>query len=272
MKCIVRSEHINGLPATKIHLDTGSSMTLIHRKFSSQCDSSGQFVQMRNTTGTQTYPVVKAKIELDGHSYETDVAVSKQFQEDALLRMDLPLMKHLIYAMNSEEKQTAREQLGPSETSYPVTTRAQAQQQKTQKEKYNPSIGTQKEKYNPSIREQFPFDNSFLDTGRKDKEYQTRAQKRVQRKHYQTTTLSNNELIELQNKDPEIQQWEQYEQPQFKVQISGVLCQRWGPRDKPAEIVNQVVLPQQYRKRVLKLAHDVPMAGHLGRGVVLGVT
>ena len=141
-------------------------MTLIHRKFSPQCDSSGQFVQMRNTAGTQTYPVVKAKIELDGHSYEIDVAVSEQLQEDALLGMDLPLMKHLIYAMNSEEKQTAREQLGPSETSYVVTTRAQAQQQKTQKEKHNPSIG-----------EHFPFDNSSFDTGKKHKEYLTRVQK-----------------------------------------------------------------------------------------------
>ena len=71
--------------------------------------------------------------------------------------------------MNSEEKQTTREQLGPSETSYAVTTRAQAQQQKTQKEKHNPSIG-----------EQFPFDNSLFDTGRKHKEYLTRAQKRAQ--------------------------------------------------------------------------------------------
>ena len=71
--------------------------------------------------------MVKAKIELDGHSYEIDVAVSEQLQKDALLGMDLPLMKHLIYAMNLEEKQTAREQLGPSETSYTVTTRAQAQ-------------------------------------------------------------------------------------------------------------------------------------------------
>ena len=85
VKRIVRSGHINGLPATKMHLDTGSSMTLIHRKFSPQCDSSGQVVQMRNTAGTQTYPVVKAKIELDGHSYEIDVAVSEQLQEDALL-------------------------------------------------------------------------------------------------------------------------------------------------------------------------------------------
>ena len=78
--------------------------------------------------------MVKAKIELDGHLYEIHVAVSEQLQEDALLGMDLPLEKHLIYVMNSEEKQTAREQLRPSETSYTVTTRAQAQQQRTQKE------------------------------------------------------------------------------------------------------------------------------------------
>ena len=160
--------------------------------------------------------------------YEVDVAVSEQLQEDVMLGMDLPLMKHLIYAMNSEEKQTTREQLGPSETSYAVTTRAQAQQQKTQKEKHNPSIG-----------EQFPFDNSLFDTGRKHKEYKTRAQKRAQRKHYQTQTLSHNELIELQNKDPEIQQWEQNEQYQFKTQIYGVLCRRWSPRDKQLRLLTR---------------------------------
>ena len=78
--------------------------------------------------------MVKAKIELDGHSYEIHVAVFEQLQEDALLGIDLPLEKHLIYTINSEKKQTAREQLGPSETSYAVTTRAQAQKQTTQKE------------------------------------------------------------------------------------------------------------------------------------------
>ena len=82
VKCIVRSGHINKLPATKMHLDT--SMTLIHSRFFPHCDSLGQFVQMRNTTGTQTYPVVKAKIELNGHSYEINVAVSEQLQEDTL--------------------------------------------------------------------------------------------------------------------------------------------------------------------------------------------
>ena len=60
----------------------------------------------------------------------------------------------------------------------------------------------QKEKQNPPIGKQFSFDNSLFDTGRKHKEYQTRVQKRAQRKQYQTQTLSRNELIELQNKEP----------------------------------------------------------------------
>ena len=47
--------------------------------------------------------MVKAKIELNGHSYEISVAVSEQLQEDTLLGMDLPLIKHLIYRMNSEK-------------------------------------------------------------------------------------------------------------------------------------------------------------------------
>ena len=88
-------------------------MTLIHRKFSPQCDSSGQFVQMRNTAGTQTYPVVKAKIELDGHSYDIDVAVSEQLQKDACIVRNGSATDETPYICNefrgkANNKRTAR--------------------------------------------------------------------------------------------------------------------------------------------------------------------
>ena len=51
----------------------------------------GRTVSMRNTTGTQSYPTAIVTIELDGHHYEKEVAVSEQLKEDALLGMDVPL-------------------------------------------------------------------------------------------------------------------------------------------------------------------------------------
>ena len=47
-----------------------------------------------------------------------------------------------------------------------------------------------------------------------------------------------------------------------------VLMRKWRPTDaKPDEkwqVVHQIVVPQVYRQEIIKLAHDTPMAGHLG--------
>ena len=73
------------------------------------------------------------------------------------------------------------------------------------------------------------------------------------------------QLIEAQNNDPEIQQWKTKENPSFQGKIAGVLCQRWIPCNQPAEMCDQVVLPQSLRTKILKLAHNKLMAGHMGR-------
>jgi len=38
----------------------------------------------------------------------------------------------------------------------------------------------------------------------------------------------------------------------------------WTP-EKDVDSIQQLVLPKQYRQSVLKTAHSIPMAGHLGR-------
>ena len=60
---------INRQQATRIHLDTGSSMTSVHRKFVPVSADMGHFVEMRNTTGNPTYPIAVVEIDLDGHHY-----------------------------------------------------------------------------------------------------------------------------------------------------------------------------------------------------------
>ncbi len=43
---------------------------------------------------------------------------------------------------------------------------------------------------------------------------------------------------------------------------------KWRPPDRPAtedwSVCEQIVLPQSYRKEMLQLAHETPLAGHLG--------
>jgi len=47
----------------------------------------------------------------------------------------------------------------------------------------------------------------------------------------------------------------------------GVIYRRWVPREQyeTERAVEQLVLPQKCRPTVLQLAHDIPLAGHMGK-------
>ena len=89
-------------------------------------------------------------------------------------------------------------------------------------------------------------------------------------------SLSRKELILEQENDPELSPLcdkalteEEAEQvPVCYFRKSGVLMRKWRPPDVSPEedwkVVTQIVVPKVYRKEVLSLAHDIPMAGHLG--------
>ena len=68
-----------------------------------------------------------------------------------------------------------------------------------------------------------------------------------------------------QEKDPEIQDWIRREDKSRVRLKQGLICRIWTPRDSPKTTVEQIVLPKRYRDQVIKLAHDLPLAGHLGR-------
>ena len=95
----------------------------------------------------------------------------------------------------------------------------------------------------------------------------TRGEKRTHNDRYLrgTKETATGRLIEEQRADPEVQKWKEQEKAEQVIDHQGLLCRRWHPRDRPEEVIDQVVLPRSYRSNVLRLAHDVPMAGHLGR-------
>ena len=87
-------------------------------------------------------------------------------------------------------------------------------------------------------------------------------------------TIGADELKKLQADDPSLTQVRRYaemakeqagEETGFRW-ADGVLYRQWKPR-KPRqhETVEQIVLPAQCRQMVMKLAHDRPTGGHLGR-------
>ncbi|XP_065893824.1 uncharacterized protein [Dysidea avara] len=88
--------------------------------------------------------------------------------------------------------------------------------------------------------------------------------------------LSRQNLIKEQESDPEMQSLSQYAVSEKEAAVipscyywkEGVLMRKWRSPDVPAgdewKVLHQIVLPGKYRGSVLSLAHETPMAGHLG--------
>ena len=53
--------------------------------------------------------------------------------------------------------------------------------------------------------------------------------------------------------------------PEHFVEHDGLLYHLWTPRQQPTGTVEQLILPEQFHRMVCKLAHTIPLAGHLGR-------
>ncbi|MDJ0933722.1 RNase H-like domain-containing protein [Breoghania sp.] len=88
--------------------------------------------------------------------------------------------------------------------------------------------------------------------------------------------LSRPTLVEQQRADPELDQIRQYAMSEAEANdVPGgfyvrndILMRKWRNPRSPASdewsVVHQVVLPRGYRSEVLRLAHEAPMAGHVG--------
>ena len=71
--------------------------------------------------------------------------------------------------------------------------------------------------------------------------------------------------------------WELYESPQSNrrtlgsgnywfYEEDGLLYRHWHPREEGEELgIEQLIIPKQHREAVLRLAHEIPLAGHLGK-------
>ena len=88
--------------------------------------------------------------------------------------------------------------------------------------------------------------------------------------------LSREQLLSEQTKDPDIVRLSKRALSLdeadkvgecFYIQ-DGILMRKWRPPDTPPnevwQVVHQIVVPVAYRGDIMSLAHDTPMAGHLG--------
>ena len=88
--------------------------------------------------------------------------------------------------------------------------------------------------------------------------------------------ISREDLITEQRKDPtliSISRTALSESESSKLPVcyfirNGVLMRKWRPpyvsADEEWKVIHQVVVPKPYQSHIMSLAHDIPMAGHLG--------
>ena len=126
------------------------------------------------------------------------------------------------------------------------------------------------------------FDNEIFSTSQ-EKAHKTKRQKRESRKqHYEASKqdsiseplgMSAAKLKELQLNDITLSKVHQTANSDVVSSTDkpyywqyGLLYHQWRPHGNETDIVvNQLVLPQQCREKVLSLAHSIPLAGHLGK-------
>ena len=115
-------------------------------------------------------------------------------------------------------------------------------------------------------------DDMFLVS--RDKQQQTRQEKRNARRRYREVTSSLDvtpeEFKKLQQQDTSLGKiWLAADEEltgsgvKFFVR-NGLICRRWIPQEREEE-TEQLVVPFRCRKELLKLAHTTPFAGHLGK-------
>ena len=241
------------------------------------------------------YPVARLNLEVEGVPVAVEAAVAKNLPTSVLLGTDVPELGRLLglkprsrwnktqRALLAVSRAGARRQAKEEEerrqkeadcqvTSSPVTLDAQSTDEvaaatKGKEAPERHQVGEIKG------NDGFVFNLSDdLFSGGKSRVKLSRSQKRAQIRMHQPAAeqlssgpldMSAEELKQLVKLDPSLSNLKVTGNKEDKTNYfpdKGLLYRRWIPKDR-----GQLVLPFQCRKAVLQLAHEVPIAGHLGK-------
>ena len=234
------------------------------------------------------------EVELDGSHIQVEAALSEELPVSVLLGTDVPELTHLISGTGSSINLVSQEQV------MVVMTRAKAKQQLEEeliRKKKELLSGAQS---NTLVRVNEPVacDNvvpsrSESEAGQAEQQSPrknsklTKDQRREIRKKAQETEKSREggnseypditieDLKKLQAEDPTLAEVlraadrsanDGNESVAEYFRREGLVYRRWTPKGRSSTFqVEQLVLPKRCRGTVLKLAHDVPLGGHLGK-------
>ena len=267
---------VDGKAVSNILLDTGCSNTLIRRDLVPESSLLDSTIDVQCAHGDcMEYPLTELDIEANGKHFEVLAGVSEGLPTAVLLGEDVSGLQELLEQENSA-------------TALVVTTRAAAKRQEKEaaegREADDGDVsvlvsesndGTTSESEDEDFGANFD-DQLFLRSGKSRK---SRGQRRTDRQQYNRENykhaleISAEELQRLQEEDPSLSTIKKAAEGEANAagvgfyKKDGLLYRKWTPpgRDEDEMAVQQLVLPVQCREAVLQLAHNVPLAGHMGK-------
>ena len=274
---------------TDIILDTGSARTIIRSDLVPEERKTGGEIPIRCAHGdTIIYPLAQAEIRVGEACYMVEAAVSKTLPVSVLLGRDVP---ELMKLLSTQGPQKAR---GP-EDAMAVTTRGQkeklARETVAQIKREQESGAVPKPVFQQtdeslcqeaSTEDEVPesnFDQDLFQTS-KQKKKQTRREKRTHNLQYMQEKeprhpldMRAEELRSLQQSHESLAAVRKAAKGEDSTagggffERDGLLYRRWIPPGRGGEdmATEQLVLPASCRQAVLNLAHEIPLAGHMGQ-------
>ena len=124
---------------------------------------------------------------------------------------------------------------------------------------------SESQRQEPTLGEEFDFSEDLFRRSRPARQDLLRGQRRKANKSRMMSDKEDTStLSRAQQEDPEVQRWRSEEDPSRVKEKQGVLLRVWRSRNEGTEY-EQIVLLEEYRKQVLRMAHALPLAGHLGK-------
>ena len=290
---LMKAGTVEGQQVSKILLDTGCSRTMVRRELvPPEKLLEGEAVTIRCAHGDMVlYPLAKIGMEVNGKHLEMEVAVSDTLPVDVLLGTDaqeLPVLLGelpraqepqvaMVVVTRSKALQSQKEEIRSQECERECGVRPHSleEPETTLEEVYSePDIVAE-----DSNEQELAFcefsDDLFSPAGRSKTRF-SRSQKRAARLRFaqarehprHTLDLDASNLKTMQEDDESLKQaWEAARGkpncavgPGFFIK-DGLLHRKAGKVDQ----FEQVVVPLSCRQDILRLAHEVPLAGHLGK-------
>ena len=255
-----------------IVLDTGCSRTLVRSDLvGKERLSSEKSVTVQCAHGDAVeYPVATVEVRVHGRRITVKAAVSVLLGTDVLevvswLKKE---NKALMVVMRSQNRRQPNSEVALEDSGGVavelVTTESRAEAE----------VETVSTEANVLSREYNFEDDVFVDGGKDKGPKETRSEKRKRRYEHARAkraqegdldlNLTKEELRKLQEEDPLIQDLRK-SRPDQVVEQDRLWYNLWRKKHPPGQVVEQLLLPKQYHQIVCKLAHSIPIAGHLGR-------